>query len=157
VPWFNFRQNNSGGSFYFDKAKGLTVEVLIEAEDAASANSIAEEKGIYFEGIDDGIDCSCCGDRWYRVSNGEPGEPVPSLYGQPLSEASLWTRWSDREKDQKEVAIHYLDGRIEWFNPPTKDEKKETLSPPKEKPKAKPKAKKRKARALDLVRALDLT
>ena len=32
------------------------------------ANDIAQGNGIYFNGVADGIDCDCCGDRWYPVT-----------------------------------------------------------------------------------------
>ena len=64
MNFYEFNQNNSGGHMdYNDK---LTHRVFIEAEDYRSANSIAEDLGIYFNGVDNGSDCECCGDRWYE-------------------------------------------------------------------------------------------
>ena len=28
---------------------------------------LAEDIGLYFDGVEQGMDCSCCGDRWYRA------------------------------------------------------------------------------------------
>lgn len=67
MAFYQFRQNNSGGSFDYDDRSGLSVNVYIEAGTADEANSRAEDLGIYFDGVDNGSDCSCCGDRWYRV------------------------------------------------------------------------------------------
>jgi hypothetical protein len=68
MPYFRFRQNNSGGSFI--KNAKVDVLVIIQAKDAAQANDRAEEVGIYFNGCEKGYDCECCGDRWYPVSDG---------------------------------------------------------------------------------------
>lgn len=46
---------------------GPAIEVWIEAESAAEANRLAQYNGLYFDGVDDGIDCDCCGDRWYSA------------------------------------------------------------------------------------------
>jgi hypothetical protein len=54
-------QNNSGGSFI-----GIKV-IIIEADSLEEADSIAESHGIYFDGVDTGADCECCGDRWRRA------------------------------------------------------------------------------------------
>lgn len=76
--YFNYRQNNSGGSFVYDEARGISVRVIIEADSADEANARAESIGIYF---DDSMDCDCCGSRWseaydsYDTLEGELPEP----------------------------------------------------------------------------------
>jgi len=60
--WFEYRQNNSGGSFVTNE--DVSIYVLIQAEGREDANRKAEEVGIYFDGVSDGLDCDCCGDRW---------------------------------------------------------------------------------------------
>jgi len=79
--WYNTRmkkytytQNNSGG--YFDEVEwsghddrggvdGFNVWVL--ALTAVEANALAEAyAGVYFDGVQRGLDCNCCGDRWYK-------------------------------------------------------------------------------------------
>ena len=67
--FFKFYQNNSGGSFVVDKK--LCRTIIIEAKDDSEANSIAEDLGIYFNGVNSGIDCDCCGDRWYECNEGD--------------------------------------------------------------------------------------
>lgn len=63
---FRFRQNNSGGEFIVDDT--VDVNVVIEAESADQANEIATKYlGIYFNGVDEGHERECCGDRWYPV------------------------------------------------------------------------------------------
>ena len=62
MPLFQFRQNNSGGQDMGPKF------VVVKADDADQANQIAQDQGpVYFDGVADGIDCDCCGDRWYPV------------------------------------------------------------------------------------------
>lgn len=77
MPFYQFRQNNSGGSF-----DGF-VNIIIEASTPGEANEIAPEYGIYFNGVSKGIDCDCCGDRWYRVYDHD-GTDVPCVYGEPV-------------------------------------------------------------------------
>jgi hypothetical protein len=69
MKFYKFRQNNSGGSF--DVNDTLASHVYLEADDAEHANFLAERKGIYFNGVDSDIDCSCCGDRWYSADESE--------------------------------------------------------------------------------------
>ena len=61
MSYFKFRQNNSFGHFVG------TPLVFVQADNAADANRIAQDHGVYFNGVADGIDCDCCGDRWYPV------------------------------------------------------------------------------------------
>ena len=65
TKFYIFDQNNSGG--YWDKVLGYVV--IIEAETPEKANEKAEEIGIYFDGVETGEDCPCCGDRWCRVED----------------------------------------------------------------------------------------
>lgn len=58
--FYTYHQNNSGGFF-----KGPSI-VIVEADSHEEADEIAQENGVYFDGVDKGIDCECCGDRWYR-------------------------------------------------------------------------------------------
>lgn len=62
TKYFEFRQNNSGGVFTND-----AKYVFVAADSCDKANEIAEnETFIYFDGCSIGIDCGCCGDRWYQ-------------------------------------------------------------------------------------------
>lgn len=69
MPFFEFSQNNSFGRW--DINENLCQEVYIEAKDFREANDIAESKGIYFNGVDDGIDCPCFGNRWSTVDESD--------------------------------------------------------------------------------------
>lgn len=62
MKWFKFDQNNSGG--YFDVDDKVCHRLFIEAESFDDAVKKAEELGCYWDGVDKGVDCSCCGDRW---------------------------------------------------------------------------------------------
>lgn len=78
--FYQFRQNNSGGSFSHDAEEGIGVYVLVEADNADHANARAERIGIYFDGCRDGADCPCCGDRWSEVCEYD-GDDTPKVYG----------------------------------------------------------------------------
>jgi len=78
LKWFNFHQNNSGGRFVADDA--VDVYVIVQAHTADEANQLAQRIGIYFHGVDAGIDCECCGDRWSAIYGTEDGTDVPMVY-----------------------------------------------------------------------------
>lgn len=63
MPWYEFNQNNSGGGFDVDD--DVCHRLFIEADSVGEACNVAKSKGVYFNGVDDGIDCECCGDRWH--------------------------------------------------------------------------------------------
>lgn len=67
TKWYRFHQNNSFGVDEINEDLGIGKTVYVEAIDTGHANSRAESIGLYFDGVDADIDCSCCGDRWYRV------------------------------------------------------------------------------------------
>ena len=96
--FFHFRQNNTGGSFTYDDAKGISITVIIEADDATQANYLAERIGLYFDGSGD---CSCCGNRWYEAWG--DGDPKPLVYGKSPRRLT---------KDKKPtVYVHYKTGK----------------------------------------------
>lgn len=64
LKWFEFSQNNSGGSFIVDDK--VCHRLFIEAESFDKAVAKAEELGCYWDGVAKGIDCPCCGDRWNK-------------------------------------------------------------------------------------------
>lgn len=65
TKFYEYDQNNSGGALHIDKKRGIGQTVLIEAMNADHANRIARRKGLYFNGVAEGVDCDCCGDRWH--------------------------------------------------------------------------------------------
>jgi len=83
LKWFTFHQNNSGGDFIVDN--DVDTNVIVQAHNADEANELAQRVGIYFSGVDDGIDCECCGDRWRTIWSDDEGTDVPSIYGHPVA------------------------------------------------------------------------
>ncbi|WP_144666767.1 DUF7296 family protein [Bacillus altitudinis] len=63
MAFYEYSQNNSGG--HFEVNEKLCHRLFIEADSHSESESIAEDLGVYFNGVDDGVDCGCCGDRWY--------------------------------------------------------------------------------------------
>ena len=103
--FYEFRQNNSGGSFDIDDTDGIGPRVWIEATDAKHANARALRLGIYFDGCAGGRDCNCCGDRWSPAwkDDGEDTVEVDPEYD---------FGWHDT------VYVHHLDGTIERHHAP---------------------------------------
>ena len=95
--FYNYNQNNSGGYFKEDKDRGIGKNVWIEADDVIQANAIAESIGLYWDGVDIGEDCSCCGDRWTKLNENDKGQDEPDKEGYYSEDAY----------------IHYADKRIE--------------------------------------------
>lgn len=62
--FYTFNQNNSGGGFDFDAKRGISRYVIISADSTEDAIKRAEKIGLYFNGVESGDDCECCGDRW---------------------------------------------------------------------------------------------
>lgn len=108
MSFYHYSQNNSGGGFVYDKDRGISHHVVIEAASAEEADMLAESIGLYFDG--DG-DCPCCGDRWSNAY-GE-GDPVPSVYSEPLTDA--WRPSYGKWIKGPECYVHYLSGAIMAF------------------------------------------
>jgi len=116
--FYVFRQNNSGGRFVTNHERGISHFVIVEASDAQDADRRAELAGLYFNGCQRGIDCSCCGDRWVTQYNDE-GTKTPSIYGKKVKPGSVFKssdlpggKWI---KDGPEGHIHYLNGDVKGF------------------------------------------
>jgi hypothetical protein len=96
---YRYRQNNSGGHFIVSDSVAETV--FIEATSPKEADAKAKSVGIYFDGVETGQDCSCCGDRWSSCSefdwSKEPFEGDPFEFG----------RWSSVGEV---VIVYYEDG-----------------------------------------------
>lgn len=85
---YEFDQNNTGGSFDVDDK--LCHRVYIEANDIEEAVSIAEGMGVYFNGCEEGLDCSCCGDRWYYPNEIDLEKPYTTTSYNKSSEDEAW-------------------------------------------------------------------
>ena len=107
--FYCFIQNNSGGHFDRRYEIGIGPYVIVEADDATEANIRAECIGLYFNGVELGSDCECCGDRWYPIWNSEAGEDSPMIYGKPIEEyKKSW--FADV------VFVHYKDRSFESYD-----------------------------------------
>lgn len=72
MPAYVYHQSNSGGRF-----RGPAVRLIVEADSHEDADSSAVYRaGIYFDGVRDGMDCDCCGDRW---ASAEWGSTYPTV------------------------------------------------------------------------------
>ena len=102
--FYVFHQNNSGGSY--EITDDLACEVIIEAMSGDDANSRAKNIGIYFDGCESGIDCDCCGDRWYETDDNE-GTDTPRIYGESVLDHEPMVG----KGINVYCVIHYMDGR----------------------------------------------
>lgn len=108
--FYTYAQNNSGGQFVYESC-GISHFVIIEAPDADTADRRAEILGLYFDGVDKGLDCSCCGSRWYKQW-GDEGTQEPLIYGRsPLEYLEQPEAKLQMGKDP-EGYIHYEDRRV---------------------------------------------
>lgn len=74
-----YDQNNSFG--VFDVSDKLAPYVVVEAFTVDEAIEIGLNLGIYFNGVDEGIDCDCCGDRWYMPRENVKMDDIISYVG----------------------------------------------------------------------------
>lgn len=105
--FYTFNQNNSGGKFRIDDAAGISYYVIVEASSSEDALRRAETIGLYFNGCNEGIDCPCCGDRWYAYADDD--DDVPSIYGHDVSSGVYH---GSREGYTTVAYIHYMNGQI---------------------------------------------
>ena len=105
--WYKFRQNNSGGNFIVDDK--VCHFLYIETNNFSKAVSIAENLGCYWNGVEKGIDCPCCGDRWSKWDN----QPIDfddnnsksiEEYAQKMSNKYGWT--------YPDARIYYKNGDV---------------------------------------------
>lgn len=120
TKWYQFDQNNSGGSFEVDEM--LCHRLFIEAPNLESAIDHAESLGVYFDGVDKGWDCECCGDRWYKPWSDE-GMEFPLTCGQEWNTRKVTVYNTPKEYAQwyannygwtsPDARIFYLNGTVE--------------------------------------------
>lgn len=102
--WYYWSQNNSGGSFFVDDK--LTHRVFIEADTYREAESKALYMGVYYNGCDEGLDCECCGDRWYEGDE----VPVPN-------KIRRWDSNNAVDINTVEEYAQYLADKYGWCKP----------------------------------------
>lgn len=109
--WYLFSQNNSGGSFIVDD--DVSEYVFIQANTGKEAEIKALEIGIYFNGVEDGSDCECCGDRWYGGSECN----FPMSWGteklRTINDYIKTLSSSRYNSSSKSFRVYYADGKIE--------------------------------------------
>lgn len=120
--FFEFSQNNSGGSF--DVNDKLCHQLFIEANSRDAAVEIAESLGCYWNGVEEGNDCECCGDRWHRPWDGD-GVTYPYKWGDMIFNnveehaqyfANGWGGWTTPDS-----RIFYADGSVREIFKNTED------------------------------------
>lgn len=120
MEFYMFDQNNSGGHFTVNEK--LCHRLIIEANDKNEAIAIAEELGVYFDGVEKSWDCSCCGDRWYGCNRidlertNEDGYEV-SIYDHYSNPEETWyNKYGEykrlEEPKWKESMFKRFEGRI---------------------------------------------
>jgi len=89
--YWEFNQNNSGGRFVVNDK--LCHRVIVEAHSFEQAVEKAEELGCYWQGVSQGIDCPCCGDRWSKWENKVKAETLEEVikHYQDLANRYGWT------------------------------------------------------------------
>lgn len=102
TKFYTYDQNNSGGNW----AKGMPNYLIVEATSESDADRRAVDAGVYFNGVDEGYDCECCGDRWYSP---EDGTDEPLVYGKHPSEIKPFL------KGDLAVRVIYIDGRVQEY------------------------------------------
>lgn len=102
--FYCYNQNNSGGKF-----KSPAKYVIIEAISPGDADRRAQEIGLYFNGVEDEIDCSCCGDRWDQTY--EKGSEEPEIYDMSIEKYLEGNKPNLHKEDGvKTIFIKYFDG-----------------------------------------------
>jgi len=119
LKFYELSQNNTGGSFDVDSK--LCHRLVIEAGSEEEALSIAEDLGCYWYGVDNGNDCPCCGDRWYRSASEIDIETYNEKWnGMELSEWGTSSE-TDHDKAIKELEAKYPG--VEWSVKPQAEDK----------------------------------
>lgn len=119
LKFYEVSQNNTGGSFVTDGK--LCHRLYIEANSSTEADSIAEDLGCYWNGVDEGSDCPCCGDRWYGAHEVNLMNMTREKDGSYPVEV-----WVDRGKATPEEALETLKSRyseFEWVKAPSLGDK----------------------------------
>ena len=111
--FYCYRQNNSGGGFDVDHKAGISCYVVIEAHSTGEADQRAEKIGLYFDGCSSGMDCSCCGDRWYRAYGDL--DKKPSVYGEEVKKDQPAPVKTHKWVSGPQGYIHYLNGEVVPF------------------------------------------
>lgn len=86
----------------------ISIFTVIEGENLEDIINLAQNLGIYFDGVKNFQDCSCCGDRWERPKQEELTN-LAEIEGQLLSEFYDPT-FDSGYSDKHDIVVHYMDG-----------------------------------------------
>ena len=119
LKFYEISQNNSGGSFITNDK--LCHRLFIEANSSAEADSIAEDLGCYWNGVDEGSDCPCCGDRW---SGAYSAIDLTSMTREKDSSYPV-EECVDRKESASEALVSLKErySEFEWIKEPSINEK----------------------------------
>lgn len=106
--FYEFRQNNSGGSFHVNE--NVTHFVFVEAYNGEDANSRAKQHGIYFNSS---YDCPCCGPRWESIDDrwDDYYQSIEEVYKRMNDYLRDYGGWM--KADEPEAYIYFIDGSKE--------------------------------------------
>ena len=99
--FYLFVQNDSGGYYRYAADEGIGINVAFEANSEDEAIERAKDV-IYFNGVEDGCDCPCCGDRWSAYTWDE-AETIEELNKR---------KYNGLFDDDSTMYVHMLDGTI---------------------------------------------
>lgn len=108
MPFYEWNQNNSGGHFKVDGC--ISHRVIIEADSYEQAEDKAFDFGIYYNGVENQMDCDCCGDRWYSGSELDEGDLQGKTLDEYLQDMADEYGWEDPD-----IIVHYADGTKKTF------------------------------------------
>ena len=113
--YYLLRQYPNRGDY--ETNDNVATMVAIQTHDPIKANFIALTKGIYFDGIAKGIDCSCCEDRWIALTVKSKGYNIPKFKNMTLvNYLKEWVEQSESLQCQSGhtlAYIYYADGTKE--------------------------------------------
>jgi hypothetical protein len=112
LRYYTFYQNNSGGVWINNNT--MTHIMIVQAEDHEHANALAQALGIYFDGVFEGLDCECCGDRWSPQWSKDEGTEEPMIWGQ-APKAHSWLEAAPAQRKQVQARVFHLDGRVDEY------------------------------------------
>ena len=99
--FYLFVQSSSGGYYRHAAGEGIGINVAFEANSEDEAIERAKDV-IYFNGVEDGYDCPCCGDRWLAYTWAE-AETIEELNKR---------KYNGLFDDDSTMYVHMLDGTI---------------------------------------------
>jgi hypothetical protein len=107
TKFYSLTQNNSGGSFIVDDI--LCHRLIIEATNEEEALCKAEQLGCYWNGVEEGYDCKCCGDRWYPYADDIILKNGMTIEDYAQREVEQWNSTTP------DIRIFFLDGTVKEF------------------------------------------